>query len=72
MAIISAIAGFFRALGIVLGLVQQSKDQATGAALQAGADAQSALKAETAIAEAEASAPKDKAGVVSSLESGSF
>lgn len=51
MPILTLIAGFFKALGIVLGLVQQNRDQQVGAELQKGADAQAILKqAQDAVA----------------------
>lgn len=72
MGWLSAIGSLLKIVGVILGLVQQSREQQTGVDLQAGADAEKVAKTETAIAEAEANAPKDQAGLVSSLQSGSF
>lgn len=42
-AILSLLAGAFKALGIVLGLAQQNKDEEVGAQIQKGVDAQAEL-----------------------------
>ena len=43
MGFLDLIAGFFKSLSIVLGLVQQSRDQQVGAELQKGADSEAEL-----------------------------
>lgn len=43
MDFVSLIAGFFKSLGIILGMVQQNRDQQTGAELQKGSDAEAEL-----------------------------
>ena len=50
-SILSAISGALKVLGIVMGLIQQNRDQQVGAEIQKGVDAQAALaQAQAAIA----------------------
>lgn len=52
---------------------QEAQASAKAASAQASADTNAtALKAETAIAQAEADAPRDQAGVVGELDKGTF
>ena len=72
LAWVGAIGDFLKLVGIVLGLIQQGQERKIGAQLQVGADQAGIAKTETAVANAEADAPKTKADLVSSLDSGSF
>lgn len=52
--------------------VRDVENQDLGAAKASGASAEQAAKTETAVAQAEASAPKTQAAVVAALEKGTF
>ena len=76
MAIIGLLSAIIGTLGPVLaGLLrwlQQSHDEAVGAQLQAGATSAQSATINAAIAQAVVNAPKTQAGVVASLNAGTF
>ena len=59
MDIVSAIAGFFKSLGIILGLIQQSHDEQVGAQIAVGAANQASAITLVAVAQAAAQKPSD-------------
>lgn len=72
MSVIEAVLAFLKAVGTVLGLIQQSQERTDGARIEAGAVSAVSATQEAAIAAAAVSAPDSVPEVVDVLKEGKF
>lgn len=72
LAGLGALGDFLKVLLTALGWLKEEREKQTGIDLQAGADSKAALATVLAENAARDAAPVDQAGVMNSLEAGSF
>ncbi len=71
-AIVAAFLAATPMLVLIAAWLKANADQSTGERLQAGASAEQTARTETAIAQAEATAPTTKAALVDRIKAGTF
>lgn len=72
MAIFGLLSGVANLFSGLMAFFQRRSDQRAGAVAQAVVETSAAVKVETAMATAEADAPKTQAAVIAALDAGAF